>query len=279
MPPLDIELMHASPPRARGFTLIELAVVLFLVALLLGALLGPVTLRLEAEQRARAEAYLAEVKQALIGFALRTGRLPCTDTSGTDGLEDRTPPGCLTPPPGSTGYARCNGVGYLPNVNLGVASKDPWGRRLRYYVSDVLVSSLRECPDFAQNPAAIAHLRPNFLSLQSSTEDGDTIMIATRGGNRNLDLVARGVAAAILSEGGRPRTFAPPGSDELNNFTGVGSPFTAATLLRIRPPNREAVSGCDDAVASLPACHFDDIVDWLPLTVLQYHLVAAGHQL
>jgi type II secretory pathway pseudopilin PulG len=267
MPPLHAEPLHASPPRALGFTLIELAVVLFLVALLLGALLGPVTLRLEAEQRARAEAYLAEVKQALIGFALRTGRLPCPDTSVPEEDEERTPPNCTT-----NVEATCDSAaGELPFGDLGVGGRDPWGHRTRYYVSRVVVSSLQECPQTSN--------RRRFLTLESSTDDGDTIMVATRGENRNLVLVARGVAAAILSEGARPHGIAQPGSDELNNYAAAGGTSTAATLLRIRPPNREQPTVCDDAVPSQPACHFDDIVDWLPLTVLQYHLVAAGHRL
>jgi len=250
------------PHGLRGFTLIELAVVLFLVALLMGALLGPVTLRIEAEQRAQVEAYLAEVKQALIGFALRHGRLPCPDSSGGDGRENRTLPSCT----GGWAGAQCDsGAGPLPHTDLGVAQTDPWGQRPYYFVSRVLVTSRRECPENVD----IAVLRQIF-SLEAGAVAGDFIDIETRDGNRVLQKVAVNVAAAVLSVGPPHLSQARAGSDEASNLV------LDTRLVRIRPPNREDHQPCNDAVVGSPACHFDDIVDWVPTTVLQYHLVTAG---
>jgi len=253
------------PPASRGFTLIELAVVLFLVALLMGALLGPVTLRLEAEERARAEAYLAEVKQALIGFAVRRGRLPCPDSSGGDGVENRTLPNCSAGAP-----AQCDtGASYLPHADLGVAVVDPWGSRPRYFVSRVLVSSVEDCPIGSLTRAQLSR----FASLEAGELVEDFVDIETRAPNRSVQKVAIRVAAAVLSHGPSHRPLnpaPPPGSDEATNLLG-GTRF-----VRIRAPNREEQSPCDDNFPAAPACRFDDIVDWLPLTVLQYHLVTAG---
>lgn len=246
---------------ARGFTLVELAVVLFLVALLMGALLGPVTLRIEAEQRAQAEAYLAEVKQALIGYALRHGRLPCPDSSGGDGVENRSPPTCTGNPAGG----RCDSpAGPLPHVDLGVSEFDPWGRRPYYFVSRVLVGSRAECPG-----ALPLDVRRQLLTLEAGTAPTDFVDIETRDGTRAVRPVAIGVAAAVLSFGPSNAGQARPGSDEAHNIA------INQRRVRIRPPNRED-QPCNDASAASPACHFDDIVDWLPTTVLQYHLVTAG---
>lgn len=98
----------------RGFTLIEIAVVMVVIGLLAGG--GVSLMRLLTERKARNEAlaYLKETHTTLIGFAERTGRLPYAD-SDNDGIEN-------------------NGVGAgtLPYRTLQVAPTDPYKRPLRY---------------------------------------------------------------------------------------------------------------------------------------------------
>ena len=69
-----------GPFRARrqsGFSLVELAVVLTIVALLLSSLMW--TLSAQTEQRARDETTrrLEQGKELLLSFAIVYGRLPC----------------------------------------------------------------------------------------------------------------------------------------------------------------------------------------------------------
>ncbi|HMY80182.1 MAG TPA: type II secretion system protein, partial [Thauera aminoaromatica] len=86
---------HSSAP-ARGFTLVELAMVLVILALLGGSLLVPVASRLEARDRNATLERLHDIQLALTGFAIIHGRLPCPSTE-TDpaspgyGLEDGPP--------------------------------------------------------------------------------------------------------------------------------------------------------------------------------------------
>ena len=104
----------------RGFTLVELAMVLFVVSLLLGGLLVPLATQIEARQRSDAEAQLEKIREALIGFAIINGRLPCHTTE---------------PNPASASYGEenlpCNTLttdGILPWKTLGLNSGyDPWG--------------------------------------------------------------------------------------------------------------------------------------------------------
>jgi prepilin-type N-terminal cleavage/methylation domain-containing protein len=98
----------------RGFTLIEIAVVLVIIGLLAGG--GVSLMRVLTERRARGEAaaYLQDARQALLGYAERTGRLPWADTDG-DGVENS----------GAAG-------GLLPHATLQVAPRDPYKRGLRY---------------------------------------------------------------------------------------------------------------------------------------------------
>ena len=104
----------------KGFSLVELAMVLFIVSLLLGGLLVPLATQIEGRQRNEARQQLERIEDALIGFAIINNRLPCPTTQAdpTDanyGLEDTTCPGTPT----------IDGI--LPWKTLGVREVDPWG--------------------------------------------------------------------------------------------------------------------------------------------------------
>ncbi len=127
----------------NGFTLVELAVVMFIMGILLAGLLTPLATSLEQEQRANLEKQFDEIEDALIGFAIVNGRLPCPDcpTAGApaacnnapnvsdDGIEDISGTGCAI---GATTVIEGN----LPWVTLGVTGTDPWGNTLAYHVDE-----------------------------------------------------------------------------------------------------------------------------------------------
>lgn len=100
----------------KGFSLLEIAVVMVLIGLLAGG--GIPLLRTLTERKTRNDtlAYLREVRTTLIYFAERTGRLPWADTDG-DGVEN----------PGSQS-------GRLPYLTLQVAPRDAYSRTLAYAV-------------------------------------------------------------------------------------------------------------------------------------------------
>ena len=82
-----MKLRHSLAPKTRGFTLIEMAVVLFIFGLLIAGVLGPLETQLEARDRNSTIATMNEIIEALYGYAITHGRLPCPDTDG-DGLPD-----------------------------------------------------------------------------------------------------------------------------------------------------------------------------------------------
>jgi prepilin-type N-terminal cleavage/methylation domain-containing protein len=71
----------------RGFTLVEIAVVVLVLGLLLASLLGPLSVRIEQQEIRKTSNQLEEIKEALYGYAMVNGALPCPDGNG-DGMAD-----------------------------------------------------------------------------------------------------------------------------------------------------------------------------------------------
>jgi prepilin-type N-terminal cleavage/methylation domain-containing protein len=115
-------------PAARGFTLIEMAIVLVIITILIGGLAVPLSAQIQARRVAETQKTLEEAKEALIGYAMThktlsaTPRsyLPCPDTNG-DGIEE---PRVAHKCPQQSGL--------LPWVTLGAGTQDAWGNRLHY---------------------------------------------------------------------------------------------------------------------------------------------------
>jgi type II secretory pathway pseudopilin PulG len=114
--------------KAAGFSLIEIAVVMFIIVLLLGSVLIPLQTQVEQRQVSATEKTLDDIRQALLGFAVANGHLPCPDTNN-DGAENVTSGLCTT-------IVSNIAHGNLPWQTLGIADSDVWGHRFRYAVRE-----------------------------------------------------------------------------------------------------------------------------------------------
>ncbi len=221
-----------------GFSLLEMAVATFVLVLLLGSLLVPLGTQIEQRQISETQRLLDETREALIGFVLINGRLPRPATSASDGAEN--PAVC-----GSE--AVCSG--FIPWTTLGTSRTDSWGKLIRYSVTP-----------------ALANTSLSYTTLTT----GATKVIQTRNSAGTLTNVATGVTAVIFSHGSRnwgttdngtslPDASATNTDEDTNHSASVN--FISRTY-----------SGGTTAAGG----EFDDILIWIPATMLTSRLASAG---
>lgn len=249
--------------RQRGFTLVEIAIVLVIVGLLLGGLLMPLSTQVKMQKINETQKAMEEIKEAIIGFAMVNGFLPCPDSLLNDGVSDTVP--------GPTPTCSSD-VGILPWVTLNVKGTDSWGNRYRYQVS----------PGFSV---------PALVTPCSNTDvyiglcDAGNITVRTRNPTTKAPQnIAVNVPAVILSygpngyggisEAGAAQAPPPAGVniDEINNSAlGVVANYIS------RPRTDQGTSGvCSDTAGGSPFCEFDDVVTWITPGILFSRMLAAG---
>jgi len=242
-----------------GFTLVELAIAIFIIALLLGSILVPLTTQVEQRQVSETQKTLEEIRESLIGFAVANSYLPCPDTTG-DGVSDPAVPGVV---PG----ACLDAEGFLPWVTLNTGQGDVWGNRFRYRIS----------PEFTNTPVTSCNLTDGRINLCKS----GAITVRTRDATKNNPILASNVVAVIISHGrngygatatdGTARALVPAQNvDELLNANPPGTTFLS------RPPTAISAVCNDGPPTGQPHCEFDDIVVSLSRFTLFNRMVAAG---
>lgn len=237
--------------RAAGFTLIELAVAIFVIALILGSLLVPLSTQVDQRQTAEARLRLEEIRDALTGHAAAQGYLPCPDTNN-DGVEDVAGGSCSNP------------EGNVPWVTLGVQPSDPWGNRFRYRVS----------PQYAQRaPIGLTLSTPGTLQVCAAS--------ACAAGERITEVPPslNAAVAVLLSHGPNGWGSIIPASGAQRLPTGCASVAGCAAMTANEIANADGdvnFVSRDRSPADSTAGEFDDIVLWLSPHVLKQRMVAAG---
>jgi type II secretory pathway pseudopilin PulG len=238
--------------KSLGFTLIELAAVLFILTLLLGSLLVPIGTQVDQSNINTTQKNLDDVKEALIGFALANGRFPCpadpTIATGqlNAGVERATCTG-----------ANVNGV--LPWTTLGVNETDAWGRRYTYRVTASFADAISAN---TVTPPVTCTALPSQSSFALCSQGDITIT----DGSSNI---ATGVPVVVVSHG----------KDGYGSYTTLGTqlPTTCASPNELENTNADATF-ISHIYINNPACGggFDDIVVWISPNILLNRMVAAG---
>jgi prepilin-type N-terminal cleavage/methylation domain-containing protein len=254
-----LEFRRQSTHRARGFTLIELVLVIGIIGLLLGAVLTPLATQVQQRKVKEAENGLADIREALIGYALAKGRLPCPDNDDPpDGVGNPVSGGPCNDPGGGDPLE-----GFLPFGELGVTPVDGWGRRYLYRVTSEYT--------YATVPGSVPAVD------QLDLGDAGDITIKDRASDKSEIVLASTAAAVVVSlgrngYGGRDldnnTLVAPTGTDELENTN-----FDATFVKRGHSPE---ASPCSDTPGASAFCEYDDLVIWIPDSLLKGRLVAAN---
>jgi prepilin-type N-terminal cleavage/methylation domain-containing protein len=247
----------------QGFTLLELAIVLLVIGVLAAGLSAPIAAQVEARRHQETRRLLEEARESLLGFAATHGRLPCPASAASRGEESFGPGG-------SAANGRCSHPydGFLPAAALGMGPlddsgflRDAWGtpaHRVRYAVfgAGAAVNGVTD-PFTRANGVQMATLpgvgAASHLLLICATGTGLT---GASCGPASNQLTRR--AVFLLLSVGADGTVAPAaGSDSARNLD--GDPVFV---------HHEPTSGTREP--------FDDIVSWVPVTLLASRLLAAG---
>ncbi|MDD5249610.1 MAG: prepilin-type N-terminal cleavage/methylation domain-containing protein [Rhodocyclaceae bacterium] len=255
-----------SATRQRGFSLLELAVAMTILALLLGGTLLPLAAQNDVRARQRTDQALAEIRDALIGFAIVNGRLPCpavatTATGTTDAGSEAYKGHECTCASATSDVASAGGVpcatdgsvtGVLPWATLSLPETDAWGHRYTYRLN----TNFGRDPGQATFGGGCTPNPPPLLAGFALCSPATIAIVAAAGG---ATVVSNGVPAIVVSHG----------KNGLGAFTPQGSRIAM-------PANADETENADGDLTFASNAAIDDQLMWLPVHVLMNRMLAAG---
>lgn len=242
----------------RGFTLTEMAVVIAIIALLIGGAMATLSSIVDQRNNEEATKRLNAAVDALIGYAVVNKRLPCPAVGGATGVE--SPAGgaaACTNPYG--GFLPAQTIGFTP-VDTSGYGVDPWGNRIRYAVSATITGTgCVTTPHFTNQTNLKAQgvgCKPNDLDVFCSTAGAGvnaSCNNATRVADQNT------IVFLVFSTGKNGSTAAAQGNDDTANTDG-----NANFVNRFQ-------STSDSNLGA-----FGDIMVMMPVGVFYQKLISAG---
>lgn len=243
-----LRLPSFSTTHQSGFSLVELAIVLIIVALLTSGLLVGLSSQRNLAENKDAQHQQEIIVEAILGFAMSSGRLPCPAdpeiaTANGAGTEELVP--CTK--------STCTAVdrecklehGVIPWRSLGLQETDPWGNRFTYFVGSEYANP------FTQTE------KDNGTRTRFSL---DTVGRANIQDNSGL-AVASDLPAVIVSHGSR------------------GAGGYQSSGLQVAGASGDEAKNADanlTFVSHTPNDNFDDLVTWIIPTILKSRLVTVG---
>ncbi len=226
--------------KQQGFTLVEIAIVLVIVGLMIGGLITPLSMQLEQRKVAETQKALDEAKEALLGFALQYGYLPCPAVSAGNGQEDRSGDNCR------------NGrrQGFLPWATLGLAKLDSWNHLYFYSVTPAFSDSVHHFTLLTARDITV-FTRDSGGKLASATADNDIPALVLSYGKNGY--------GARNEQGG-----AVPNASNSNRDEKVNMAASQIFISRLASDNPAAPGG-----------DYDDMLAWVSPNILYNRMVAA----
>lgn len=241
--------------RATGFTLVELSLALIIIGLVLSGMLGAYRNQLEANRIRETRQALADIREALFGFTLGHGHLPCpadpalASASPGAGVESRTAAGQCT---------REEGV--LPWATLGLKELDAWGGRFSYRITDYFADTNHTTIGAGSSCAPAADLAISFAVCSS----GDITILSQPG-----TLGVPTSVAVFVSHGKNLQgAYGPQGGTRSAGSTGAELENANEDTVFISQPFVNQINESSSV-------NYDDLVEWIPASLLIGKMVEA----
>jgi len=124
--------MKLGNPHQRGFSLVELSIVLVILGLLVGTAAAPLSSSIKHSRYKHTVAQLTDIREALLGHLISTGRLPCPiRIDATQSSDDPDARPCSV----QHGVLPATTLGLMGDRSKNGALLDAWGREYLYSVS------------------------------------------------------------------------------------------------------------------------------------------------
>ena len=265
----------------RGFSLIELAIVLVIVTILIGGLAVPLSAQIQARRIAETRKTMEQAQEAINGYAITHSCSCAYDTVAPAGMLDGTASTCVNCPPANPSssqtvlkhpYLPCPDTdndgrenraanacisqnGLLPWVDLATAAQDAWGNRLRYAVDMDLADSTKG------------------IHNTSSGTWNQVLTSVTKCSPLNVD-VAADVPLVLVSHGPNGR-----GARNVNISQGAATPSSPPSTSADELQNLGSVrAGCtaNMFISTSPSGTFDDLLAWISFPQLISRVCPSG---
>jgi prepilin-type N-terminal cleavage/methylation domain-containing protein len=273
--------------RNAGFTLVELAVGIVVLALLLGGLLIPLRTQVEVRKIDETQRILAQAREALLGYVVAHGYFPCPADAASNGAEANgpNPHDSVTGTCGAnTGNGDAGFHGFLPARALGISpvdsrgyAIDAWGR----------FDAIDTTPPNSRNDNRIRYSVYSDAATigRSLVRSGGmaALGIPALGGGSFFHVCLSGTGVGAADCG----ATAPPAQVTLATnavaviwSAGANAGTGGASVHEAQNPNPNGGSAdrvfVSRSASDVAATQFDDVMTWIPITVVVSRLVAGG---
>ncbi len=254
---------------ASGFSLVEIAIVLLIVTILLAAITVPLASQVQIRRTEETRKLLEESKEALLGFIVANGRFPCPAAPNAKGVESfcAAATGACAPTTLVQTHGNCSNFydGFLPSSTLGLSSVDEQGylrdgwssekNRIRYAVLDASIGPVPHAltAQDGMQQATLTNLGNSATSYLFICASGSGVTASNCGASPQLT----DKAPALVFSLGANAVTGGTGIDESKNIDG-NTVFVSHTPV---------ANGAND---------FDDILTWMPITLVLNKMLSAG---
>ncbi|HVK56381.1 MAG TPA: hypothetical protein VM532_15310, partial [Burkholderiales bacterium] len=211
---------------------------LLISTLILGGMLIPFEAQVQNRRVAETQKIMAEIKEALIGYAVINKRLPRPASSSSVGTEKTLPCGS---------HGAC--TGFVPWATLGVRKLDAWGKIINYSVSPGFTDS--SGITLTSNGSKTVYYTSPFAANPLLTNNIPVVIWSS--GTKNF-------GTSDLGSGTTLPNNSTTNVDEVKNAT------DAQTFVSRTTTDQTTATGGE----------FDDLMTWIPTEIIITRMITAG---